>query len=249
MTGKSAYALFGLLLVGGPAPCALAQAAAPDACKPGFVWRDAYPGDHVCVDPVVHSRTQGQNKLAASKRSPTDRTSGPDTCLPGYVWRLTRPEDHTCVTPDQRAQAAADNAAAPGRHLAIRNMGKARLPDPKEPRLEKKTDLVVSNPNWAKTYEFTFRTVVPAFSELRIFNREPACKGDIPDCQGDPRTLVYRAANEAGVSTPSELHTWHVPYTKFKQGERYWYVIDASATGRKRLVLSDGFVAALPVSY
>jgi hypothetical protein len=36
-------------------------------------------------------------------------------CLQGYVWRQARPQDHVCVTPATRAQAWADNAAAPSR--------------------------------------------------------------------------------------------------------------------------------------
>ncbi len=30
----------------------------PDTCRQGYVWRDAFPGDHVCV--TVESRAQAQ---------------------------------------------------------------------------------------------------------------------------------------------------------------------------------------------
>ena len=33
----------------------------PDTCRPGYVWRRAFPGDHVCVPPrKPRSRTNGQ---------------------------------------------------------------------------------------------------------------------------------------------------------------------------------------------
>jgi hypothetical protein len=40
---------------------------------------------------------------------------GPHTCINGYVWREAFTGDDVCVTGAQRSQAAADNAAAPGR--------------------------------------------------------------------------------------------------------------------------------------
>lgn len=43
---------------------------------------------------------------------------GPNTCAEGYVWRDADQQDYICVAPATRAQAAADNAAASGRHVA-----------------------------------------------------------------------------------------------------------------------------------
>ena len=36
-------------------------AAQPDTCKQGLVWREARPGDHVCVSPDFRARTIGEN--------------------------------------------------------------------------------------------------------------------------------------------------------------------------------------------
>ena len=87
----------------------------PNACKPGFVWREAVPTDHVCVTQAVQSQTAQDNRQAASRRSPNGGPYGPDTCLQGYVWRDAVANDHVCVPPGTRSQAAADNAQAASR--------------------------------------------------------------------------------------------------------------------------------------
>jgi len=84
----------------------------PDQCLQGFVWREAFPGDHVCVTGQTRSEAAADNSQAAARRSPTGGPYGPDTCLQGYVWRDANPTDHVCVTPDIRAQAAYDNSQA-----------------------------------------------------------------------------------------------------------------------------------------
>jgi hypothetical protein len=86
----------------------------PD-CIQGYVWREAIPGDHVCVTPEVRDQAAEDNRLADSRRSPTGGDYGPDTCLQGYVWREAVPSDHVCVTPETRDQAAEDNRLADSR--------------------------------------------------------------------------------------------------------------------------------------
>lgn len=88
-----------------------------DTCIEGFVWREAYPGDHVCVTPATRAQTVTDNTLAAVRREPQGGTHGPDTCKPGFVWREARPDDHVCVTPEVRAQTARDNSLAHTRRL------------------------------------------------------------------------------------------------------------------------------------
>jgi hypothetical protein len=94
-----------------------------DICRPGFVWREAFPGDRVCVTPETRARAQFDNSQAAARRDPKG-AFGPDTCIPGFVWREARPGDHVCVTPETRAQTAADNRAAPFRRVGP-NTGEA----------------------------------------------------------------------------------------------------------------------------
>ncbi len=95
-----------------------AQPYGPDTCKQGYVWREAFPGDHVCVTPEVRAQTARDNSEANARRQPGGGPYGPDTCQRGFVWRDARPGDHVCVTPQTRDAAAADNRQASGR-LAV----------------------------------------------------------------------------------------------------------------------------------
>lgn len=81
-------------------------------CLSGFVWREAFPGDLVCVEPTVRNQAAIDNRAALSRVQPGGGASGPHTCIPGFVWRAAKPDDLVCVTPRVRDQAAADNAAA-----------------------------------------------------------------------------------------------------------------------------------------
>lgn len=86
----------------------------PEQCKPGFVWREAFAGDKVCVSGEVRTQTAQDNAQAAQRRDPNG-TYGPNTCTLGYVWREAGSNDQVCVTGAVRDQAAADNAQAAAR--------------------------------------------------------------------------------------------------------------------------------------
>jgi hypothetical protein len=86
----------------------------PDTCKQGFVWREAVPGDRVCVLPATRDETRRDNALAAGRRAGSG-PYGPDTCKQGFVWREAVPGDRVCVLPATRDQARRDNALAAGR--------------------------------------------------------------------------------------------------------------------------------------
>jgi hypothetical protein len=100
----------------------------PDTCVLGFVWREAFNNDHVCVTPETRAQAARDNTLAASRRNPNGGPYGPDTCLEGFVWRDANPGrvDHVCVTPDVRTQASTDNNLASSR--------KSYTPDKPYPR-------------------------------------------------------------------------------------------------------------------
>ncbi|HLH23643.1 MAG TPA: hypothetical protein VK066_14070 [Chloroflexota bacterium] len=89
----------------------------PDTCVSGYVWREAFEGDHVCVTPETRRQAAADNAAAASRREPNGGAYGPDTCRQGFVWRAARPEDHVCVTPERRDQTANDNAQASQRRV------------------------------------------------------------------------------------------------------------------------------------
>ena len=88
---------------------------APGTCISGYVWRDAGPGDHVCVLPEVRELVAKQNARADSRREPRGGVYGPNTCLSGYVWRLAFPTDLVCVTPKEREEVSKDNEQAAAR--------------------------------------------------------------------------------------------------------------------------------------
>ena len=84
-------------------------------CLQGYVWRQAYAGDYVCVTPDVRSQAAADNAAALSRVQPGGGAYGQYTCIQGYVWRQVVPNDYTCVTPDVRAAAAYDNSQAANR--------------------------------------------------------------------------------------------------------------------------------------
>jgi hypothetical protein len=86
----------------------------PRTCKSGFVWREAYPGDVVCVEPSQRDQAAADNAAAPSRVDPSG-ASGPHSCVSGFVWREAHPGDVVCVEPWVRSQVAADNRAAASR--------------------------------------------------------------------------------------------------------------------------------------
>jgi len=86
-----------------------------NTCLQGYVWREAFPDDFVCVTPETRAQAAYDNSQASARRNPQGGPYGVDTCLQGYVWRDARPGDHVCVTGETRAQTAYDNSQANAR--------------------------------------------------------------------------------------------------------------------------------------
>lgn len=86
-----------------------------DACKQGYVWREARASDHVCVTPQTRSEVAGQNRGA--KGLWIQGAYGPHTCVQGYVWREAFKGDDVCVRPSVREQAREDNRRAAARRV------------------------------------------------------------------------------------------------------------------------------------
>lgn len=84
---------------------------APRNCKPGFVWREAFAGDVVCVEPSQRDQAAADNAAAASRVDPGG-AFGLNTCVSGFVWREAGSGDVVCVEPHVRSKVAADNAIA-----------------------------------------------------------------------------------------------------------------------------------------
>lgn len=121
-TTKIHGAVVALLFATAMAPATAAEESRPvhrlgkrpaPLCVPGYVWREAYAGDVVCVAPPRRGAVHAENSAAASRVEPGGGAYGPDTCVAGFVWRDARPGDHVCVPPESRALAAGENARAP----------------------------------------------------------------------------------------------------------------------------------------
>jgi hypothetical protein len=81
-------------------------------CRQGYVWREAFSSDVVCVTPETRAKAASDNRSANARREPGGGPYGPDTCRRGYVWREARPVDLVCVTPQTREQTRYDNSQA-----------------------------------------------------------------------------------------------------------------------------------------
>ncbi|MEO3769870.1 RICIN domain-containing protein [Micromonospora sp. B9E7] len=90
----------------------------PSTCTQGNVWREATPGDHVCVDPKTRQFVKLDNRNPNQFRNPADQTFGPDTCQQGFVWREATPQDHLCVAPQVRETHKRFNESAATRWVA-----------------------------------------------------------------------------------------------------------------------------------
>lgn len=86
-------------------------------CKSGYVWREAYQGDVVCVTPQTRSQAAYDNSQASYRIQPGGGAWGAFTCRNGYVWREASAKDVVCVTPQTRSQVAYDNSKAPYRRV------------------------------------------------------------------------------------------------------------------------------------
>lgn len=107
--------------------------AAGDECIHGYVWREAFRGDRVCVTPETRRQAANDNRQAAARRDPGGGRYGQDTCRQGYVWREAGPNDRVCVTPAIRQAAAQDNAKAAQRIARGENRGGFTKPSPPPP--------------------------------------------------------------------------------------------------------------------
>jgi hypothetical protein len=99
----------------------------PETCVQGYVWREAFEGDTVCVPPGFRSQMFADNRDADLRHE-----RGSRNCISGYEWRLARPSDLVCVKQEIRSQVADQNrqpdahklAFAPGTHTV--ELGVAR---------------------------------------------------------------------------------------------------------------------------
>jgi hypothetical protein len=105
-------------------------------CLRGYVWRQAYAGDYVCVTPASRTQAVIDNAAAADRIASGSGVFGAHTCQQSYVWRQVVPADYVCVTPGTRSQAVADNAQANNR-VALLSLWLSDWTPPAQPSQEK----------------------------------------------------------------------------------------------------------------
>jgi hypothetical protein len=108
----------------------------PDTCAQGYVWREAFPNDHVCVTPETRSQAAYDNSQATARIDPINKSYGPDTCIQGYVWREAIPSDFVCVIPETRDKTAYDNSQAANRRVIVQSPSTPLFPPINIPRFE-----------------------------------------------------------------------------------------------------------------
>jgi hypothetical protein len=104
----------------------------PDTCLEGWVWREAYTGDVVCVTPATRTQAAEDNAAASSRVVISRWPFKSKLCKSGYVWRQADPTDYVCVLPATAAQAQADNAQAANRRASL-NIWLSTWTDPNLP--------------------------------------------------------------------------------------------------------------------
>ena len=84
-----------------------ALAYGPYTCKPGYVWRDAWWGDQVCVTPADRSAVVNENTVYPSR---TSSFGSPRWCVSGFVWREATWNDYVCAPPASRDRERYNNS-------------------------------------------------------------------------------------------------------------------------------------------
>jgi hypothetical protein len=79
MNTKFTYTLVALLVLGFASTKSYAVSCpyGPSQCRPGFVWREATPGDHVCVPVSTRSQVASDNAQASARIDPSCSNTGP----------------------------------------------------------------------------------------------------------------------------------------------------------------------------
>jgi hypothetical protein len=94
----------------------------PDTCIQGFVWREAFDGDTICVTPGERADTKADNAAAASRRQvnapkPADPYTPKPTPTAGHnvVLEITGAGTVYSIDIDPGGRVATENSAAPFR--------------------------------------------------------------------------------------------------------------------------------------
>src|SRR5205814_8139762 len=92
--------------------------AGAEPCRPGYVWREARPSDHVCVPVARRTAVARENRIESQSGGgvpppappPAPPAQATAACVQVTVWRAASRGDFVCVPPASRSLAARENA-------------------------------------------------------------------------------------------------------------------------------------------
>jgi hypothetical protein len=147
-------------------------------CRQGYVSREAFAGDHVCVSPQMRKTVADDNRAANERRAQSGE------CNPGFVWRLASPEDHLCVTPQVRDQTQVDN------RLASSRLATTAGATPLTPSVRMKVPFPPQTPGCHRLVNDIWQDE-PCVSDeyIRTHPRKPPLPG--PSIQSNSKTLFF----------------------------------------------------------
>ncbi len=203
----------------------------PDTCKVGYVWRDAFTGDHVCVTGATRTQAANDNKMASQRRSPTGGSYGPDTCKVGYVWREATPSDHVCVSGITRTQTKRDNSLAQSRRDPS-----CALPRPNIAGIHFELEKATQTTPPPKQSHTTVK-IMPDGSAVGV---SQAPLAGVPDKMWDPgQTLRIRMTGGTAI-TRSKVRQYAMEWPKYAN-IRFEFVDDSQPAEIKIDFGTDGF--------
>ena len=95
-------------------------AAQSDACAEGYVWREAFEGDHVCVSPGTREQAQADNALAAQRRATAKAAVPlPPARLGCHVFRAGEWREVPCATEEETKRMRRPEVAIESRFRVV----------------------------------------------------------------------------------------------------------------------------------
>jgi hypothetical protein len=223
LTPRVLFALTPALLLLVPQPS--------QACQPGYVAREAIPGDQACV-------TEAEREFASVQ----NRSYPEETCTPGLVWREVDPSDHRCVTPEERTLAWSQNDAAKARgDTSSTSSGTPTTNHPQQANPRSVQAFTAGPYTDGKTVpigceKFSFLTALPTIPTIQV-SRRPPLDGE-----------AFAPEQVVAAETPTALgpRTQHaLVLCGLTPGARHFYVVIIDGPGNTQRRATSEFQTAV----
>jgi hypothetical protein len=202
---------------------AVSAQAQSNGCKAGYLPREAFAGDSVCVTPAQHKQALADNAAAASRLR--------DLCIPGYVWRGAQKGDHICVTHEVRAETSEENEQAVS-HTLVSTLAseteitqKGRETPPGESSSATKNNAIVPPKGFHFTSKNDFKNDRPRPARRQVEKTEQGARSISSSevlAQANSLGLGSRAFTSVTMDTAAQINGytyWAEVYCDAAQGE------------------------------